>query len=73
MAEHIGTVQAALRLQAQTDPLAGLRDALAPVAKTPAQAAKKRPAARKAIAPLPSTSSTPPPSDDGSAYLGALL
>ncbi len=32
MAEHIGTVQAALRLQASADPLDGLRDALAPVA-----------------------------------------
>jgi hypothetical protein len=76
MAEHIGTVQAALRLQAQNDPLAELRDALAPVAKAPPPAAKKRPAARKAIAsisPAFPASSTPSPSDDGSAYLGALL
>ncbi len=68
MAEHLGTVQAALRLQAPADPLAELRDALAPVAQPlPRAAAKKRPARRK---PNPST---PLPSDDGSAYLGALL
>lgn len=79
MAEHIGTVQAALRLQAQNDPLAELRDALAPVAKAPPPAAKKRPAVRKAMAstspasPVSPASSTPSPSDDGSAYLGALL
>ena len=35
MSEHIGTVQSALRLQASSDPLAGLRDALAPVHPRP--------------------------------------
>src|SRR5215207_2086639 len=35
MVEHIGTVQSALRVQAQTDPLAQLRDALAPLQGTP--------------------------------------
>jgi ABC-type amino acid transport substrate-binding protein len=34
MAEHIGTVQSALRVQAPTDPLAQLRDALAPLHNT---------------------------------------
>jgi DNA-binding GntR family transcriptional regulator len=76
MAEHIGTVQAALRLQAQNDPLAELRDALAPVTKTPPAATRRatpRAAARKAAAPPSPSPSTPPPSEDGSAYLGALL
>ena len=85
MAEHIGTVQAALRLQASTDPLAGLRDALAPVAPVasaasaaPAQSAPDTPAATAAPAKRRSRTrspsrSTPSPSDDGSAYLGALL
>lgn len=88
MAEHIGTVQAALRLQASTDPLAGLRDALAPVAPvaSAASAASARPAPdtpdmpaataapakRRSRTSSPSRS-TPSPSDDGSAYLGALL
>jgi DNA-binding GntR family transcriptional regulator len=83
MAEHIGTVQAALRLQASTDPLAGLRDALAPVAPVasaasarPAPDTPDMPAATAAPAKRRSRSpsrSTPSPSDDGSAYLGALL
>ncbi len=74
MSEHIGTVQSALRLQASSDPLAGLRDALAPVRKSPAQAT---PPAR-ARKPRAATSSIPPASDpdapaDASTYLGALL
>ena len=88
MAEHIGTVQAALRLQASTDPLAGLRDALAPVAPASpassvpsapiaqpapdAAAATAAPAKRRSRTRSPSRS-TPSPSDDGSVYLGALL
>ena len=88
MAEHIGTVQAALRLQASTDPLAGLRDALAPVAPVASvssaasaqsapdmpgkPAATATPAKRRSRTRSPSRS-TPSPSDDGSAYLGALL
>lgn len=88
MAEHIGTVQAALRLQASTDPLAGLRDALAPVAPvasaasassaasaqsaSDAAATTAAPAKRRSRTRSPSRS-TPSPSDDGSAYLGALL
>lgn len=88
MAEHIGTVQAALRLQASTDPLAGLRDALAPVAPeaSAASAASARPApdmpgtpaataapAKRRSRTRSPSRSTPSPSDDGSAYLGALL
>ncbi|RYX92688.1 MAG: GntR family transcriptional regulator [Comamonadaceae bacterium] len=69
MAAHIGTVKNALRLPAMADPLALLRDALAPVAKAspPAQelhTSSRQPGAgrRKAAAP-----------DDSSTYLGALL
>lgn len=65
MAAHIGTVQAALRLQAPaTDPLAQLRDALAPVSGA-AQDLHTRP--RKRASP-PANSS-----DDPSTYLGDLL
>lgn len=63
MAEHIGTVQSALRVQAPTDPLAQLRDALAPLhngsAAPVAKAKRQRPAAS--------------PDSDSSTYLGALL
>jgi len=63
MAEHIGTVQSALRVQAPADPLAQLRDALAPLqntATTPAPRSKRR---KPGAAPDP----------DSSTYLGALL
>lgn len=65
MAAHIGTVQAALRVQAPSDPLAQLRDALAPVAgaqvlhtSTPPHSPKPR---------------LPKGADEPSTYLGALL
>ena len=61
MAAHIGTVQSALRVQAPTDPLAQLRDALAPLQNTAA-----KPKRRKAAAPAPDDT-------DSSTYLGALL
>ncbi|MDP9897683.1 DNA-binding GntR family transcriptional regulator [Variovorax boronicumulans] len=61
MATHIGTVQSALRVQAPTDPLAQLRDALAPLQNT----ASTKPKRRK---PSPSTNDP-----DSSTYLGALL
>jgi DNA-binding GntR family transcriptional regulator len=64
MAAHIGTVQSALRVQAPTDPLAQLRDALAPLHDT--AAASPAPKRRKAA---PSTDSD----SDSSTYLGALL
>jgi len=78
MAEHIGTVHSALRQQTQNDPLAHLRDALAPLQGTPSgdkpkaqvlhtSSAVKGKAARKTTA-KPAT-----PSDDSSTYLGALL
>ena len=57
MAEHIGAVQTHLRLPTAADPLAQLRDALAPVA---------------AAAPS-SRSPSPSHPDDSSTYLGALL
>ena len=62
MAEHIGTVQSALRVQAPTDPLAQLRDALAPLQQNTAA----RPKRRKAAASSPNDT-------DSSTYLGALL
>jgi len=43
MSDHIGTVQSALRLQASSDPLAELRDALAPVHKSPGSAESSTP------------------------------
>lgn len=61
MALHIGQVQAALRLGAPTDPLADLREALAPVAEaTPPDTGARK--ARKAASP-----------PDRETYLGALL
>jgi DNA-binding GntR family transcriptional regulator len=67
MARHLGSVQAALKLQAASDPLARLRDALAPVGKS-----------GKAEAQVLHTSSRKggrktAPMDDPSTYLGALL
>ncbi|WPG36095.1 GntR family transcriptional regulator [Variovorax sp. EBFNA2] len=64
MAEHIGTVQSALRVQAPTDPLAQLRDALAPLNNgTPNTPTPKR---RRKAAPADDAT-------DSSTYLGALL
>ncbi|RZL97556.1 MAG: FCD domain-containing protein, partial [Variovorax sp.] len=60
MAEHIGTVHSALRAQASHDPLAQLRDALAPVPGANAAALGRAPAGDPAF-------------DDSSTYLGALL
>ena len=65
MAEHIGTVQSALRVQAPTDPLAQLRDALAPLQNTAAPAATTPKGSRR----KPGA----PPDSDSSTYLGALL
>lgn len=62
MAAHIGTVQSALRVQAPTDPLAQLRDALAPLQQNTAAKPKRRKAAASS-----------PDSTDSSTYLGALL
>ncbi|MDP9912704.1 DNA-binding GntR family transcriptional regulator [Variovorax boronicumulans] len=61
MAEHIGTVQSALRVQAPADPLAQLRDALAPLNNTPT------PKRRRKAAPADDATT------DSSTYLGALL
>jgi len=71
MSGHIGTVQAALRLHASTDPLAQLRQALAPVsdAAVIAHAAQdlhtRTPKARRRKLTEPAA--------DSSTYLGALL
>ncbi|SFD73746.1 GntR family transcriptional regulator [Paracidovorax konjaci] len=78
MAEHIGTVQAHLRLPVQNDPLAQLRGALAPLAKGP-RAAPAETGAQPAPKPPRGARRTPPASpsspsdDDPSTYLGALL
>jgi DNA-binding GntR family transcriptional regulator len=73
MAEHIGTVQSALRVQSNSDPLAQLRDALAPMRGTPSNTAAKaqllRTSARKGARKAAGTASP----DDSSTYLGALL
>ncbi|MBT2323599.1 GntR family transcriptional regulator [Variovorax paradoxus] len=58
MTEHIGTVQSALRVQNPADPLAQLRDALAPLSHAPAGAKTKAQLLRDT---------------DSSTYLGALL
>ena len=77
MAEHIGTVQSALRVPSSTDPLAQLRDALAPMQGTPtrtpshtaAKAQVLRTSSRKGARKAAGTASP----DDSSTYLGALL
>ena len=73
MSEHIGTVQDALRLQASHDPLAELRDALAPVRKSAAAPEAAVPAKGRTPRRAAAKKSVPPPSDDASTYLGALL
>ena len=74
MSEHIGTVQSALRLQASSDPLAGLRDALAPVRKSPAPPAKATTAPKaRPRKSTPSSASAKDTPTDPSPYLGALL
>jgi DNA-binding GntR family transcriptional regulator len=70
MAEHIGTVLSALRVQAPSDPLAQLRDALAPLHNTHA-AALPKPRRRKAAPPGPASAADD--TDSSSTYLGALL
>ncbi|MFN3376371.1 MAG: GntR family transcriptional regulator [Burkholderiaceae bacterium] len=76
MAEHIGTVQAALRPEGTPDPLAQLRDALAPVHLGPpgTEAAAPRRRARRTVAQAtPDFPPAAPPEGDASPYLGALL
>lgn len=68
MARHLASVQAALKLQAASDPLASLRDALAPVAKARKAAAQDLRTSSRKTGPKPALSS-----DDPSTYLGALL
>jgi DNA-binding GntR family transcriptional regulator len=71
MEAHIGQVQAALRLGVPQDPLADLREALAPVreASRPAPRARTRPLPAQPLSPADPIPTTP--SND--TYLGALL
>ncbi|MDM0011831.1 GntR family transcriptional regulator [Variovorax sp. J22P168] len=74
MSAHIGTVQSALRVQTQTDPLAQLRDALAPMQGATAPARPEAQLLRTASSRRARKSPAPDPSpDDSSTYLGALL
>lgn len=77
MAEHIGTVQSALRVTADPDPLAHLRDALAPLDRAAAGPAAKARDLRSARSPATrgrkAAGAPPSPDDDSSTYLGALL
>ncbi|MEY4882833.1 MAG: hypothetical protein RIS34_687 [Pseudomonadota bacterium] len=66
MSEHIGTVQTSMKLQPSSDPIAQLREALAPVAAQNLLGAQ--PGNRKGA-----NRSVKPPTDDTSTYLGALL
>ena len=70
MQSHIGTVQAALRLQsAGGDPLAQLRSALSPLSSSaPAVTSELPPGVRKR-----GRQAAPSSADDSSTYLGALL
>jgi len=68
MAAHIGSVQSALRVPAEADPLALLRDALSPM---PSGQAPANPAKAQVLRTRPSKKK--PLSDDPSTYLGALL
>ncbi|KQP18411.1 GntR family transcriptional regulator [Pseudorhodoferax sp. Leaf267] len=74
MAAHIGTVQDALRLPIAYDPLAQLRQALAPVAgpvdASEAQVLRTRRARAARPAGAPASGTAP---DEPSTYLGALL
>ncbi len=73
MAEHIGTVQAHLRLPATADPLARLRDALAPMSEAGAAQDLRTSLRKPALAggrKKPATTTSP---DEPSTYLGALL
>jgi DNA-binding GntR family transcriptional regulator len=80
MAEHIGTVQAALSVSTAPDPLARLREALAPVragGANPDAAATSAQLLRttlpKAAARKRGAAGGPDSSDDSSTYLGKLL
>ena len=67
MAAHIGTVQSALRVHSPTDPLAQLRDALAPL-----QARRRRHRLLRTSARAKAADAASSP-DESSTYLGALL
>lgn len=76
MADHLGTVQAALQLQASSDPLAQLREALAPMGKTakaPSTGAAQDLRTRSRKSAASGAKKKPIPPDEPSTYLGALL
>ena len=72
MSAHIGTVQAALRLHANPDPLARLREALAPVSD-PALTANAAQDLHTSSPKAGRRRKTADPAADSSPYLGALL
>jgi len=72
MTEHIGSVQAALRLSATTDPLARLRDALAPLSD-PALPAGSAQDLHTSSPKAGRRRKAADPAGDPSPYLGALL
>ena len=70
MDQHIGQVQAALNVQADTDPLAELRAALAPVGRPAPPASGPRARKTRLASGNPDTPDSPTPPET---YLGALL
>jgi len=70
MDQHIGQVQAALNVQADTDPLAELRAALAPVGRPAPPAPGPRARQARLASGKPVTPDSPPPPET---YRGALL
>jgi DNA-binding GntR family transcriptional regulator len=73
MSQHIGTVQAALRVQTGADPLAQLRDALAPISSATRPAVAAQDLHTSVRKPGRGGRTKPKPNDDPSTYLGALL
>ncbi len=71
MEAHIGQVQAALRLSTPHDPLADLREALAPVRDPPA--CRPPPVEKRGRRPAGTATPSPSPATPHDTYLGALL
>jgi hypothetical protein len=69
---HIGQVQSALNVQADTDPLAELRAALSPLGRAKPTAPKTRPSPTR-LAPPTAAGSDADPTTPPETYLGALL
>jgi DNA-binding GntR family transcriptional regulator len=73
MEEHIGQVQAALRLAPPSDPLAGLREALAPVREATRASVANPSRNRRRASPGPTPNTTDSLLQPPETYLGALL